>query len=83
MLEFIVGYDLSEFENYCKTIWESIPNREQSNLDKFERNIIIDNPSHLIVWKEGKKLIGHAIWHETYTDRHNEESPREDDDRKI
>ncbi len=57
MLEFKVGYDLFEFENYYKTIWESIPNREQPNLDKFERDIIIDNPSHLIVWKEGNNLI--------------------------
>jgi len=83
MLEFIVGYDLLEFENYYKTIWDSIPNREKPSLDNFERDIIIDNPSHLIVWKEGSEIIGHTIWHETYTDRHNEESPREDDDRKI
>jgi len=83
MLEYIIGYDLSEFEKYYKTFWESIPNREQPNLDKFERDIIIDNPSHLIVWKLGKEIIGHAIWHETYTDRHSEEDPREDDDRKI
>ena len=82
-MEFIVSYDLIEFEKYYKTFWESIPNREQPNLDKFERDIIIDNPSHLIVWMEGKKIIGHAIWHETYTDRHSEEDPRDDDDRKI
>ncbi len=71
------------FEKYYKTIWKSIPNRRLSNLDEFERDIVIDNPAHLIVWKEGNKLIGHTIWHETYTDRHHEEDPRDDEDRKI
>ena len=64
-MEFIVSYDLNEFERYYKTIWESIPNREQASLDEFERDIILDNPSHLIVWKKKKKIIGHTIWHET------------------
>lgn len=83
MVEFIVGYDLDEFEKYYTTIWDSIPNRGQPSLDEFERDIILENPAHLIVWKEGKKIIGHTIWHETYTDKHSEGDPRDGDDRKI
>lgn len=82
-MEFIVSYDLGEFENYYKTVWDSIPNREQPKLDDFERDLIIENPSHLIVWKEGNKLIGHTVWHETYTDKYREDDYRDDDDRKI
>ncbi|MBY8990817.1 MAG: GNAT family N-acetyltransferase [Candidatus Lokiarchaeota archaeon] len=82
-MEFIVSYDLNEFERYYKTSWESIPNREQASLDEFERDIILDNPSHLIVWKKRNRIIGNAIWHETYTDKHSEQDPRDDDDRKI
>jgi len=82
-LEFIISYDLGEFEQCYKTIRDFIPNREQASLDEFERDIIIDNPSHLIVWKKRNKIIGHAIWHETYTDKHREQDPRDDDDRKI
>ena len=82
-MEFIVSYDLNEFERYYNTIWDSIPNREHPSLDEFERDIILDNPSHLIVWKKKNKIIGHTIWHETYTDKHSEQDPREDDDRKI
>lgn len=56
-LDFIIGYDLSEFEEYYKKIWDTIPNRKQSNLDDFERNIIIEIPSNLIIWKEGKRIM--------------------------
>ncbi len=83
MVEFVIGYDLIEFEKYYKTIWDAIPGREQPYLSTVERKLLVENPSRLIGWRKGHNLIGHAIWHETFTERHREGVPREEDDKKI
>ncbi len=41
------------------------------------------DPSHLILWKEGGQILGHAIWHESNTDEHRPGVPRDEGDRRL
>lgn len=74
-LEFVEGCDLVEFEAYYgKAVGE---------LGDIERRYIEDDPSHLIVWREGSEILGHALWHESNTEEHRKGDPRDDQDREL
>jgi len=61
-LRISVGCDIMEFKAYYK--------KARGELGAIEENIILRDPDHLIVWREGSEIIGHAIWHETNTEEH-------------
>jgi len=75
-MKVVVGCDLEDFKEYYKRTmgWE---------LDVTEENIIMENPSHLILWREDHQIIGHAIWHESNTEEHRKGLPRDKMDREI
>jgi GNAT superfamily N-acetyltransferase len=77
-LRFEVGCDLEEFRKYLKTSgihdylkWVGVTDLVYGELGPVELAHIQSDPSHLIVWREGKEMIGHAIWHEEQVDRFN------------
>jgi GNAT superfamily N-acetyltransferase len=71
LIRFVVGCDLEEFKRYYRTAGLHDYFREfgitdvvYGELGPTEERIIKRDPSHLIVWKEGDKIIGDTIWHE-------------------
>jgi GNAT superfamily N-acetyltransferase len=46
-------------------------------------NVVIKEPSQLIVWREDEKIVGHAIWHETSTEEHRKGDLRDKEDRQA
>ncbi|NHJ14160.1 MAG: GNAT family N-acetyltransferase [Candidatus Thorarchaeota archaeon] len=88
ILEFVVGYDTSTFEEYYKTLvdlhqfYESrgVPDTTPGELGVDERRYLERDPNHLIVWMQDNEIIGHAIWHETTTDELVPDDSREDED---
>lgn len=40
------------------------------------------NSVQLIVWRENGKIIGHALWHESYTEKHRKDSPSDREDKE-
>ena len=90
-MDFVVGYDLSKFKKYYRTLEDlgafykkhGLAETERIELQDCERLHVERNPAHLIVWTEQGEIVGHAIWHETSTDEMTQEDPREEDDRQI
>jgi len=81
-MKFVVGCDLEEFKKYYRTSgWRG--ELGTGELGITEEKIVTQNPSHLIVWRENNKIIGHAIWHETNTEEHRKGDPRDKEDREI
>jgi len=70
-----VGCDMVEFKEYYK--------KARGELGAIEENIILRNPDHLIVWREGGEILGHAIWHETNTEEHRAGAPRDAKDKEL
>lgn len=70
-----VGCDFDEFQQYYETLWGTLGNTEEY--------WVRCNPSHLIVMKEHKKIIGDIIWHESTTEEHKPGDPRDEQDKKI
>ncbi len=75
-MRFVVGCDLEEFKRYYRTL-DSLHNYYRTlgltdvrfgELGSTEEGHIKSDPSHLIVWRENSKIIGHAIWHEAHID---------------
>ena len=90
-LNFILGYDFQSFADYYKTL-ESLHNYYKTlnqndvvsgELGPDEQAIILQNPSHLIIWQCDDDIVGHAIWHETSTDEHRDGDPRDDVERDV
>ncbi len=78
-LEFVVGCDLEEFRRYYREA-----NLPWGDLGEAEESRVKADPSHLIVWREDNRIIGHAIWHESNTEEHTRGgNPRDSDDRRI
>jgi GNAT superfamily N-acetyltransferase len=81
-MEFIVGYDLQKhgytLDDFRKE-FIIISDIE----DDAEEEIIKDDPSHLIAFKENQEILGWAIWHESSTTEQREGFPRDEEDRKI
>lgn len=82
LMRFEVGCDLEKFKRYYKTNGYA-GELGTGELGTTEENIITRNPSQLIVWRENKKIIGHAIWHETNTEEHRKGDPRDKEDKEI
>ncbi len=87
----MVGSDLEEFRRYYRTLSDiheyfkalRVEGVEYGELGAKEEGHIRSDPSHLIVWREGREIIGHAIWHETNTDEHRSGDPRDNEDRET
>src|SRR4030065_2303245 len=60
-VRFVVGCDLDEFKEY----WSR--NGYDGDFNHL-MNVVVKDPSQLIVWREGGKVVGHAVWHETSTE---------------
>jgi ribosomal protein S18 acetylase RimI-like enzyme len=41
------------------------------------------NAVELIVWRENGKIVGHAVWHESSTEEHRKDSPRDKEDKEA
>ncbi len=90
-LEFIVGYDFEQFEEYyiglndLHTFYRTRGLRESkiNELRNDERGHIESDPDHLIVWMDQDQIVGHTIWHETSTDEMTAGDPRDEDDREA
>ncbi len=75
----MVGCDLDEFRAYYREA-----NLPWGDLGKTEEGHVTSDPSHLIIWREDNRIIGHAIWHESNTEQHTRGgNPRNRDDRRI
>ena len=75
-MRFDVGCDLEEFKEY----WNR--NGYDGNLDHL-MNVVVKDPSQLIVWSEKNKIVGHAVWHETNTEEHRKGDARDKEDREA
>jgi ribosomal protein S18 acetylase RimI-like enzyme len=75
-LRFEVGYDLKELREY----WNR--NGYDGNLDDL-MNVVVKDPTQLIVWRENDKIVGHAVWHESNTEGHRKGDPRDKEDREA
>jgi len=78
-VEFVVGCDFEEFKRYLSKIGLYKEGRELAKLETFLRNGLFN----LIVWRRDGEIVGHAIWHETNTEEHRRDDPRDKDDREI
>jgi len=88
-MRFDVGCDLKEFRRYylnsdiyeyLKTI--GVTDGYDENLD-YMLNVVITDPSQLIVWRQDNKIVGHAIWHESNSKEHRKGDPRDKEDTQI
>jgi len=87
-MKFEVGCDLEEFRKYQRASgihdylkWVGVTDAVYGELGPVEAAHIQSDPSHLIVWREGDKIIGHAIWHEERVDSFN--MPDEEEVRAV
>lgn len=90
-MRFVVGCDLEEYKRYYRTL-DDLHNYFRTlgltdvtfrELGSTEEEIIKRDASHLIVWRENNEIIGHAVWHETSTDKHRKGDPRDREDREV
>ena len=84
-LEFQVGSDMSEFKEYYRTLTDLqlYLRKENKDLGTCEENHIKNDPNHLMIIKKKSKIIGHAIWHESSTEVHLPNQPRDPHDRNL
>ncbi len=90
-MEFVVGCELEEFKRYYKTLRDlhsyyktlGLQDVSAGELGVQEKYWVTKDPRHLIVWREGDEIVGHAIWHETSTDEHKKGDPRDEEDKEI
>ena len=88
-MKFETGCDQNEFRMYHKTSGVhdflksvGVTDGYDENLD-YMMNVVIKDPSQLIVWREGNKIVGHAVWHESNTEEHRKDDPRRKEDREA
>ncbi|MFX1255588.1 MAG: GNAT family N-acetyltransferase [Promethearchaeota archaeon] len=74
-MKLVISCDLKEFRTYYKTA--------RGELGVREEEIIKQDSSHLILWRDDHRILGHAIWHESNTEEHKKGDPRDESDRKI
>jgi len=48
-----------------------------------EMKYVAEDPSHLILWKDGEMILGHAIWHESTTYEHRKGVPRDQEEKRL
>ena len=44
---------------------------------------VSEDPSHVILWRDGDRILGHAIWHESNTDEHKPGRARDSSDKEL
>lgn len=81
-MEFIVGYDFKK-SGYTYNELRNEYVEEFGNLGEDDEEFLKEDPSHLIVMLEDKKILGWAIWHESNTREHQPGYPRDPEDVKI
>ena len=64
-MRFVEGCDFEEFSKYLAKIGQYTAEGELAKLRAF----IDSKLFNLIVFRENDEIIGHAIWHETNTER--------------
>jgi hypothetical protein len=52
-------------------------------LGETELRLVTERPERLILWRDGDRVVGHTIWHESNTKTHPDGEPREEEDRRI
>ena len=72
-MRFEVGCDLGELREY----WSR--SGYDGNLD-YLMNVVVKDPSQLIVWRDNSNVVGHAVWHESNVEEHRKGDPREKED---
>ncbi len=90
-MKIIVGCDLKEFKKYYRTLHDlhdfyktvGLSDVKVGELGVDEEYWVRKDPSYLIMWKEDDEAVGHAIWHETSTDKHKKGDPRDEEDKGI
>jgi len=90
-MKFVVGCDLKEFKRYYRTLEDlhdylktlGLPDAVEQELGVAEEGIIKRDSTHIIVWRENNKIIGHAIWHKSNTEEHRKGQPRDKEDRET
>jgi GNAT superfamily N-acetyltransferase len=75
-MRFDVGCDLKELKEY----WSR--SGYDGNLD-YLMNVVVKDPSQLIVWRDNGKVVGHAVWHESNTVEHRKGYARDREDREA
>ena len=75
-MRFEVGCDIEELREY----WSR--SGYDGDLDHL-LNVVIKDPTQLIVWKDNGRIVGHAIWHESNTEEHRKGDPRNKEDREA
>jgi len=78
-MEFVEGCDFDEFRRYLARLRQYTKEGEQERL----KQNLESGRSHLIVFRENSKIIGHAVWNESTTEEHSKGSPRDKIDRQI
>ncbi len=86
-MRFEVGCDIEQFKRYYRKLaedkeWQGTFGFTEELGTSWE-NILVENPSLLIVMRENDEIIGHLIWHESSTDEHRKGDPRDEEDMKI
>ncbi len=84
-MEFVVGCGLEEFKIYnSRTIASRDYRTTVGEHDgAIETGYVMQDPSHVILFKEKNGILGHAIWHESNTDEHRKGSSRDESDKKL
>jgi len=81
-VRFEIGCDLEEFKEYYRRNGFA-GEQGTEELGITEEKIVTQNPAHLIVMRKNDEIIGHLIWHESSTDEHRKDDPRDDEDKQI
>ncbi len=85
-MRFEFGCDLNEFRRYHKNSGVHEYLRSMGLTDEYDENldymlnVVIKDPSQLIVWRENREIVGHAVWHESNTREHRKGDPRQKED---
>ena len=84
-MKLVIGCELDQFKRYYERTISSPKYRETvgESDGTTELNYVAQDPSHVILWKDGDQVLGHAIWHESNTDEHRKGVPRDEDDREV
>jgi GNAT superfamily N-acetyltransferase len=86
-LRFEVGCDLEEFKRHHRELAEDTEWRGTfgftEELGASWERVLVENPSLLIVMRENSELVSHLIWHESSTDEHGKDDPRDEEDKQI
>jgi len=86
-MRIVVGCDLEEFKAYYRELaqdkeWQGTFGFTEELGTSWER-VLVESPSLLIVMRENNEIIGHLIWHESSTDEHRKDDPRDEEDKRI